>query len=105
MSEQEDKLNPIKMTCICCRKPWTVSTKTYYEHNNPIVGTKYYPLCKKCINNFLNGDEDSNQERVKTILQQLNRPWIADKWTSFKGDWGQYIKHVASLNSTKTFLD
>ncbi|MFS0857348.1 hypothetical protein [Paenibacillus taichungensis] len=96
---------PEYMTCLDCDSSRKVSTNTYYEHNNPLVGTKYYPLCKKCIKKFLDGDENNKEERVKTILQQLNRPWIVDKWSGFNQDWGQYIKHIASFHGSKTFLD
>ncbi|MGV2885473.1 hypothetical protein [Paenibacillus taichungensis] len=96
---------PEYMTCLNCDTSRKVGTATYYEHNNPLVGTKYYPLCKKCIKQFFTGDEDTKQQRIKTILQQLNRPWIVDKWIYFKEDWGQYIKHIASFHGSKTFLD
>ncbi|WP_063565464.1 hypothetical protein [Paenibacillus sp. O199] len=107
MREQEDKLNPIKMTCISCRKPWTVSTKTYYEHNNQLVGTKYYPLCKTCIGDYL-GEKDNEKyiSRVKEILQHLNRPWIYEQWVKSNSDWGRYVRHVSSLNNGhKTFME
>lgn len=107
MNEPEDKLNPIKMTCIGCIKEWTVSTKTYYEHNNQLVGTKYYPLCKNCINNYLGDKEDDGYiGRVKEILQHLNRPWIHEQWIKSNSDWGKYMRHVSSLNNGhKTFMD
>lgn len=97
---------PDKMTCIDCQVHKAVNTTNFYEHNNPLIGTKYYPLCKKCITKFLNSDESNKEEKVKTILQHLNRPWIAEKWLFFEEDWSNYIKHVSSLNNGhKTFMD
>ncbi|RPK23990.1 hypothetical protein [Paenibacillus xylanexedens] len=97
---------PEYMTCLDCDSSWKVSTNTYYEHNNPFVGTKYYPLCKKCIKKYLNGDEHTKEKRVQTILQQLNRPWIHDQWEKNNCDWGRYMRHVSSLNNGHmTFID
>ncbi|QWU13390.1 hypothetical protein SAMN04487895_10356 [Paenibacillus sophorae] len=91
-----------KIKCIKCNNLLTENSDNFYTHKSPFIQTQRFPLCSKCINSYLNEIESVGYlNRVKKILQHLNRPFLADVWGSSGEEWKEYIRMVSSLPQYK----
>jgi hypothetical protein len=88
-----------KLRCYKCERLVVANSSNYYTHKNILVTSKYYPLCKKCIGEYL-GDNDKSADyinRIREILSRINKPFLNDLWLSSGEEWGEYAKNILSL--------
>lgn len=94
----KNRKEPKKIECLNCKKLKSAESN-YYINVNRLISSERFPICRICINNFI--DEKSSEgymERVKMVLSLLNRPLINDLWSEMEEDWNRYIRPVSSLS-------
>ncbi|WP_340032506.1 hypothetical protein NSQ20_11615 [Paenibacillus sp. FSL K6-1122] len=81
---------------------------TFYVNTNPLFSTDKIQICKKCISDHI-GSKESNgyEDRIKSVLAIMDKPFIYDAWVSSDRDWSKYIPQISSLShyKGKTFSD
>jgi hypothetical protein len=91
--------------CIKCKKRKLLS-QDFYSTESDLYPNKKFPVCKDCLTERLPNTNDFNSEEytssVKSILMDLNKPFIFSIWTASleesqrrqKNPFGMYMKNV-----------
>jgi len=66
---------------------------------------KVFPMCKECIESYLNVEPEKLKNRAIDLLRLINRPFIEKQWILADEKWGKYIKYISSLNNGKKTFD
>ena len=95
-----------KIQCLKCNEFRT--TPQFYVNTNPIFSTDKLHVCKKCISEHIgikNGE--GYEDKVKSVLALMNKPFIQELWEKSDEDWAKYIPQVSSLpqHKHKTYAD
>lgn len=110
------KKDNTKKTCLKCQKD-RVAKADFYISNSPNHADSRYPICKPCIKENLNlTDSPMSQETidsVKTVLLEMNRPFLYSQWESTVDEtsktkkelFGMYLKNVMLNFKTYTWND
>ncbi|GED72523.1 hypothetical protein BRE01_62250 [Brevibacillus reuszeri] len=102
-------------TCIKCNKEKTLKYK-FYSTVSDLYPDKKYPVCKDCIVARLppaNPDSLEYIEKVRSILADLNKPFLTQIWLvsieesneTKKDLFGIYMKNLALNSKDLTFKD
>ena len=85
-----ENTTPSKITCCACNRPYVESN--YYVTKLPFFPSGRLPVCKKCIGETL---EKDNNNFIK-LLQLIDKPLWKDDYENAKSP-QEYIKNVQSL--------
>jgi len=93
-----------KKKCLNCNR--SISEGQFYSTNNPLFADGKVPICKSCINDLI---DPNNEKTLQEVLQRIDRPFIAEVWEdSFnkKPDKpiGEYFRRINSLPQYKSLL-
>lgn len=84
-------------TCVKCKNQKQVNTH-FYSSNSPMFPDGRVAICKQCVQKELNV---SDVNTVKSILRQIDRPFIAEEWQkaldSGKEPFGWYLRVISGL--------
>jgi hypothetical protein len=108
------KIDSTKKECLKCKKLKRI--EDFYLSSSPNHADNKYPVCKTCIQASLKLDEPLSNEAidsVKTVLLEMNRPFLYNQWISSaneaerkkKNVFGLYYKSVILNYKTYTWLE
>jgi len=102
--------------CTTCKKKKKLLY--FYKSFNPLHADGYTPICKECvIEACSNKDGTVNEEKVKNVMRQLDKPFLEQEWENVLNRFGtkesvtilvgNYIKIINSLSQYKemTYVD
>jgi hypothetical protein len=109
------KIDSTKKECLKCKKLKRFK-EDFYLSSSPNHADNKYPVCKTCIQASLKLDEPLSNEAidsVKTVLLEMNRPFLYNQWISSaneaerkkKNVFGLYYKSVILNYKTYTWLE
>ncbi|MGG1664520.1 hypothetical protein [Brevibacillus sp. NRS-1366] len=92
-----------KISCLKCKTQKAPSS--FYVNTHPLFAEDMLqiPVCKNCIQKFINESEDEKEyfNRVVLVLSFLNKPFLSNEWTNVKQLWEKYIPPISSLPQHK----
>lgn len=95
--------------CLSCNRDLVINQANFYYHNNSNYimdkDIKVFPMCKECIESYLNVEPEKLKNRAIDLLRLINRPFIEKQWILADEKWGKYIKYISSLNNGKKTFD
>ncbi|ASA21831.1 hypothetical protein [Paenibacillus donghaensis] len=95
--------------CFSCDRDLRINQTNFYSHNNSNYimnkDIKIFPMCKECIESFLNAEPEKLKDRAIDLLRLINRPFIEKQWILADEKWGKYITYISSLNNGKKTFD
>lgn len=110
------KPEKVKKTCLKCQKEKTASVDFYLSNSTNHADSRY-PICKPCIKENLNlEDNPMSQETidsVKTVLLEMNRPFMYSQWLASVDEsaktkkelFGMYLKNIMLNFKTYTWKE
>jgi hypothetical protein len=97
INNSSKKKTPEKKICVKCSKEKTLPN--FYMSNSPNYPDKRHPVCSNCLKENFQFDSNTDYkgkdviDRVKSVLLELNRPFLYEIWDS------------ATLETNKTSKD
>ncbi|MGG3892028.1 hypothetical protein [Metabacillus fastidiosus] len=97
-----------KKECLKCEDPKALTN--FYMSSSELHTDKKYPICKSCLKETISIDDE---ESVKDMLMNMNKPFIHDLWSSSvdegtrtnKDPIGLYLKNVFLNHKKLTWKD